>query len=84
MRIVLQRVKHVELVADGQPFDQMGQGILAMVGIESGDDSPNVMKYMLDKAGAIRHSPLHLPRSNHKTGLFFHRKAFLQTNSMCF
>ena len=54
MRIVLQRVKHVELVADGQPFDQMGQGILAMVGIESGDDSPNVMKYMLDKLIHLR------------------------------
>lgn len=54
MRMVLQRVKHVELTADGQPFDQMGQGILAMVGIEPGDDAPAVMKYMLDKLVHLR------------------------------
>ena len=54
MRMVLQRVKHVELVADGKPFDEMGQGILAMVGIEPGDDSPSVMKYMLDKLIHLR------------------------------
>lgn len=54
MRMVLQRVKHVELTADGRPFDQMGQGILAMVGIEPGDDAPAVMKYMLDKLVHLR------------------------------
>ena len=54
MRMVLQRVKHVELVADGQPFDKMDQGILAMVGIEPGDDSLSVMKYMLDKLVHLR------------------------------
>ena len=39
MRIVIQRVRSVALTADGEPFDQMDAGILAMVGIESGDIS---------------------------------------------
>ncbi len=54
MRMVLQRVAHVELTADGKPFDQMERGILAMVGIERGDDAPAVMKYMLDKLVHLR------------------------------
>ena len=48
MRIVIQRVSSVSLTADGVPYDQMGEGILAMVGIESGDNSEKVMNYMLD------------------------------------
>ena len=54
MRIVLQRVKKTTLAADGQPFDQMEQGILAMVGIKPGDDATAVMKYMLDKLIHLR------------------------------
>lgn len=54
MRMVLQRVKHVALTAGGEPFDQMERGILALVGIESGDDAPAVMKYMLDKLVHLR------------------------------
>jgi D-tyrosyl-tRNA(Tyr) deacylase len=54
MRIVLQRVKNTALAADGLPFDQMEQGILAMVGIKPGDDAPAVMKYMLDKLIHLR------------------------------
>ena len=54
MRMVLQRVKHVALTADGEPFDKMERGILALVGIESGDDQEAVMKYMLDKLVHLR------------------------------
>ena len=54
MRIVIQRVSSVSLVADGKPYDAMGAGILAMVGIQSGDDSEKVMSYMLDKIVNLR------------------------------
>lgn len=54
MRMVLQRVKKVSLTADGEPYDQMQQGILAMIGIESGDENEAVMKYMLDKLLSLR------------------------------
>ena len=54
MRIVIQRVSSVSLVADGEPYDQMGEGILAMVGIKSGDDNEKVMSYMLDKLVHMR------------------------------
>ncbi len=54
MRIVIQRVSSVSLTADGVPYDQMGEGILAMVGIESGDNSEKVMNYMLDKLVHMR------------------------------
>lgn len=54
MRMVLQRVKKVALTADGAAYDQMEQGILAMVGIQSGDQQESVMKYMLDKLEHLR------------------------------
>ena len=54
MRIVLQRVKKVALTADGSPFDEMQEGILALVGIQSGDGQEAVMKYMLDKLVHLR------------------------------
>lgn len=54
MRIVIQRVKKVDLTADGKPFDSMKEGILALVGIESGDDSEKTMQYMLDKLVNLR------------------------------
>ena len=54
MRIVLQRVKSASLEADGVFVDRMGAGILAMVGIESGDDQEAVMRYMLDKLVHLR------------------------------
>ena len=54
MRMVLQRVKQTSLTADGVPCDQMQQGILALVGIQSGDDQEAVMKYMLDKLVHLR------------------------------
>lgn len=54
MRMVLQRVKRVALTADGVFHDQMQQGILAMIGIQSGDEDEKVMKYMLDKLLQLR------------------------------
>lgn len=54
MRMVLQRVKKAALTADGTPFDAMQEGILALVGIESGDEQEAVMKYMLDKLVHLR------------------------------
>lgn len=54
MRMVLQRVRQTRLTADGRETDAMEQGILAMVGIESGDDRETVMKYMLDKLVHLR------------------------------
>ena len=54
MRIVIQRVRSVALTADGEPFDQMDAGILAMVGIESGDNNEKVFAYMLDKLVNLR------------------------------
>ena len=54
MRIVLQRVKSASLEADGVFVDRMGSGILAMVGIESGDDQEAVMRYMLYKLVHLR------------------------------
>lgn len=54
MRIVIQRVKNASMEADGVFADRMGAGILAMVGIEPGDDQESVMRYMLDKLIHIR------------------------------
>ncbi|MBQ7059847.1 MAG: D-tyrosyl-tRNA(Tyr) deacylase [Firmicutes bacterium] len=54
MRIVIQRVSSVNLTADGVPYDQMGAGILAMVGIQSGDGDEKVMRYLLDKLVQMR------------------------------
>ena len=54
MRIVIQRVKRVDLTADGRPFDSMKDGILALVGIKSGDDNEKIMQYMLDKLVNLR------------------------------
>lgn len=54
MRIVIQRVDNVSLTADGTPYDQMGPGILAMVGIQSGDGNEKVFSYMLDKLVNLR------------------------------
>lgn len=52
--MVLQRVKQVTLTADGTFHDQMQQGILTMIGIQSGDEDEKVMKYMLDKLLQLR------------------------------
>ncbi|MBO6159268.1 MAG: D-tyrosyl-tRNA(Tyr) deacylase [Firmicutes bacterium] len=54
MRIVIQRVDRVSLAADGEPYDQMGPGILAMVGIQSGDGNEKTFNYMLDKLVNLR------------------------------
>lgn len=54
MRMVLQRVKRVALKADGKPFDEMQEGILALVGIQPGDGDKKVMQYMLDKVQHMR------------------------------
>ena len=54
MRMVIQRVTSVSLNADGVPYDQMDKGILAMVGIQSGDDNEKVMSYMMDKLIHLR------------------------------
>ena len=54
MRMVLQRVKNVSLKADGEPFDAMQDGILALVGIQPSDGDPKVMQYMLDKVQHMR------------------------------
>ncbi len=54
MRMVIQRVKRTALTADGIPGDQIGHGLLALIGIESGDDSEKVFSYMADKLLRLR------------------------------
>lgn len=75
MRIVIQRVSSVSLRADGELYDQMGPGILAMVGIESGDDNEKVFQYMLDKLVNLRifedeQGKMNLSITDQKLGLF--------------
>ena len=43
MRIVVQRVRRAALTANGEPGDAMQRGILAMVGLQEGDDDVQVM-----------------------------------------
>lgn len=54
MRMVIQRVSKVQLTANGLPFDEMGEGLLVMVGLQEGDDDKAVMKYMLEKLIYLR------------------------------
>ncbi len=54
MRMVIQRVSSCRLIADGIDQGQMGDGLLAMVGIEDGDENEKVMTYMLDKLMNLR------------------------------
>ena len=54
MRIVVQRVRRAALTANGEPGDAMQRGILAMVGLQEGDDDVQVMQYMLDKLVHLR------------------------------
>ena len=53
MRAVVQRVDQARLVADGMPQDEMGPGLLVLVGIQDQDDEA-VMHYMVQKIATLR------------------------------
>lgn len=53
MRIVLQRVAHASVSVDGSIVAAIDRGILALVGINTGDDE-KTFKYMLDKLAGLR------------------------------
>lgn len=44
MKILLQRVKNANVVVDGEVIGEISQGLLALVGIEPGDDMQSVEK----------------------------------------
>ncbi len=53
MRVVVQRVKHASLTADGVPFSQIGKGLLVMVGIMR-DDTLDIVKRSAKKLSTMR------------------------------
>ena len=53
MRIVLQRVKYAKVNIDGKTVGEIGKGIMALVGINTGDNEDTV-KRMLDKITKLR------------------------------
>lgn len=53
MRLILQRVKSAKVSVDGRLVSEIGQGILALVGIEKGDHRAQV-KRVADKLGRLR------------------------------
>jgi len=53
MRAVLQRVKRAKVFVDNNVVGKIDKGILALVGINSGDNE-SVFKYMLDKMINLR------------------------------
>ena len=44
MKVLIQRVKNASVTIDGEIYSEINQGILALVGIEKGDNIENVQK----------------------------------------
>ena len=44
MKVLIQRVKKASVTIDGKPYSSIGNGILALVGIEKGDTGAQVLK----------------------------------------
>lgn len=44
MKIVIQRVKKCSLKADGEPFSEIGKGLLVLVGVREGDTENDAVK----------------------------------------
>ena len=44
MKVLIQRVKNASVTIDGKIYSEINQGILALVGIEKGDNIENVQK----------------------------------------
>ncbi len=53
MRVVLQRVSSASVTVDGQIVGQIGEGLLALVGIARGDTDAEV-RWMADKTAELR------------------------------
>lgn len=53
MRVVVQRVKHASVKVEGELIDEIGKGILVLVGFLDNDDM-KVYDYMLDKIINLR------------------------------
>lgn len=53
MRAVLQRVSWAKVTVDGNITGEINEGILALVGVNNGDDEA-VFKYMFDKISGLR------------------------------
>ncbi|WP_273323839.1 D-aminoacyl-tRNA deacylase [Vallitalea guaymasensis] len=53
MRVVVQRVKHASVEVEGELIDEIGKGILVLVGFLDNDDM-KVYDYMLDKIINLR------------------------------
>ena len=53
MRIVIQRVKYARCVIDGECVGETGRGVLALIGINTGDDI-KVIDNMLKKMSTLR------------------------------
>ena len=53
MRAVLQRVSYARVVVDNKTVGEIKSGILALVGINDGDDK-NVFEYMFEKMYGLR------------------------------
>lgn len=53
MRTVLQRVSYAKVSVNGEVVGEIQEGIMALVGINKGDDEA-VFKYMFDKISGLR------------------------------
>lgn len=53
MRIVIQRVKEASVSVDGQIVGSIGQGLMVLVGIETGDTLDDV-QWLADKTAQLR------------------------------
>lgn len=53
MRIVIQRVRHASVSIEGEVHGKIGQGLLVLVGVESGDTIDDA-RWLADKTVALR------------------------------
>lgn len=53
MRAVIQRVKRASVTIDNELHAEIGPGLLVLLGVERGDDEPDV-RYIVQKIAALR------------------------------
>ncbi len=56
MRIVIQRVEHASVEVSGEPYSEIGPGMLVLLGIFEGDDEPEI-RFLAEKLAHLRIFP---------------------------